>query len=70
MIENAVVDQLRTAFRDGGTREQLNVPEALWQTFEEDHRELVRLLVKDVTYEGTTGVVSLNLTRSEDIHED
>jgi hypothetical protein len=70
MIENSVVDQLRAALRDSGTREQLNIPEALWQTFEENHCKFVRALVKDVTYEGTTGAVSLNLTRSEDIHED
>jgi site-specific DNA recombinase len=70
IIENSVVDQLRTALRDSGTRGQLNVPEALWQTFEEDHRKLVRALVKEVTYDGTTGAVSLNLTRSEDTHED
>jgi hypothetical protein len=70
MIENSVVDQLRTALRDRGTRELLNVPEALWQSFEENHRQLVRALVKEVTYDGTTGAVSLNLTRSEDAHED
>jgi site-specific DNA recombinase len=70
MIENSVVDQLRTALRDSGTRELLNIPEALWQTFEENHCQLVRALVKEVTYDGTTGAVSLNLTRSEDTHED
>jgi hypothetical protein len=70
MIETSVVDQLRMALRDSATREQLNVPETLWQSFEEDHRRLVRALVKDVTYDGTTGAVALNLTRSEDIHED
>ena len=70
MIENSVVDQLRTALRDGGTREQLNVTDARWQSFEEDHRKLLRALVKDVNYDGTTGAAALNLTRSEDIHED
>jgi hypothetical protein len=43
MIETSVVDQLRTALRDSGAREQLNVPEALWQSFEEDNRKLVRI---------------------------
>jgi Recombinase zinc beta ribbon domain len=70
MIETSVVDQLRTALRDGGTRDQLNVPEALWQSFEDDHRKLIRALVKDVTYDGTTGAVALNLARSQDDHED
>ena len=36
LIEDAVLDQLRTALRDSGTREQLNVPETLWQWFEQD----------------------------------
>jgi hypothetical protein len=55
MIEDAVLDQLRTTLRDCGTREHLNVPEALWQSFEQDHGTLVRALVKDVSYDGTTG---------------
>jgi site-specific DNA recombinase len=70
MIEDSVLDQLRMALGDSGNREQLNVPEALWQTFEQDPGKLVRASVKDVTYDGTTGAVSLNLTRSEDTHED
>src|SRR5580692_6825442 len=47
MIENSVLDQLQAALRDSGTREQLNVPEALWQSFEENHHKLVRALVKE-----------------------
>jgi site-specific DNA recombinase len=70
MIEDAVLDQFRTTLCDSGTREQLNVPEALWQSFEQDHGLLVRALVKEVSYDGTTGAVSLNLTRNEDDHED
>ena len=66
VIEDSVLDQLRTVLRDSGTRHQLNVPEALWQSFEQDHRTLVRALVKEVSYDGTTGAVSLNVTRSED----
>jgi len=69
LIEDSVLDQLRTALRDRGTREQLNVPEALWQSCEQDHGLLVRALVKNVSYDGTTGAVSLNLTRCEDTHE-
>jgi site-specific DNA recombinase len=70
MIEDAVLDQFRTTLCDSGTREQLNVPEALWQSFEQDHGLLVRALVKEVSYDGTTGAVSLNLTRNEDDPED
>jgi site-specific DNA recombinase len=70
MIEDSVLDQLRAALRDSGTREQLNVPEAIWQSFEQDHTALVRGVVKEVTYEGTTGAVSLNLIRCEDARED
>jgi len=70
MIEDAVLDQLRTTLRESGTREQLNIPETNWQSFEQDHGLLVRALVKEVSYDGTTGAVSLNLTRSEDAHED
>jgi site-specific DNA recombinase len=70
MIEEAVVGQLRTALCASETREQLRVAEADWQTFEEGHFELVRALVKDVSYDGTTGAVSLNLMRSEASHED
>jgi site-specific DNA recombinase len=68
MIEGAVLDQLRAALRDSETREKLNVPDAQWQSFEQDQRELVRTLVKVVIYDGTTGAVSLNLKRGE--HED
>ena len=70
MIEDSVLDQLRTALRDSGTREQLNVSEAQWESFEQDHAALVRAVVKEVTYEGTTGAVSLHLIRCEDPHED
>jgi len=70
MIEDSVLDQLRTALRDSGTRDQLNIPEAQWESLEQDHAALVRAVVKEVTYEGTTGAVSLNLIRCEDPHED
>jgi hypothetical protein len=69
MIEDAVLDQLRAALRAPQTREQLNVSEADWQAFEERHREVVRALVKGVSYDGPTGAVSLDLGRMEAIHE-
>jgi site-specific DNA recombinase len=70
MIEDSVVNQLRIALRDSGTREQLNVSDAQWESFERDHAALVRAVVKEVTYEGTTDAVSLNLIECEDPHED
>jgi site-specific DNA recombinase len=70
MIEDSVLDQLRTALCDSQTREQLNVPEAHWQSLEQDPSELVRTLVKEVRYDGTTGAVSLHLSRSEADYED
>ncbi|HEY1755236.1 MAG TPA: recombinase family protein [Bryobacteraceae bacterium] len=69
MIEDAVRDQLRTALRAPETREQLNVSEADWQAFEARHREVVRALVRAVSYDGTTGTVSLDLRRMEASHE-
>ena len=57
MIEEAVLDQLR-----------VHVPEADWQTVEEGPFELVRALVKKVSYEGTTGAVSLHLHQAS--HDD
>jgi site-specific DNA recombinase len=51
MIEDAVLDQLRTALRASETREQLHVSEPDWQAFEEGNFELVRALVKEVSYD-------------------
>ncbi len=69
MLEDAVLDQLRAALRASATREELNVSEANWQCFDERYSEFVRDLVKEVTYDGTTGAVSLDLKRSEATHE-
>ena len=68
MIEDAVLDQLRTALSFHETREQLNVSESDWQIL--SHDELLRALVKEVSYDGTTGAVSLNLRSREASHED
>ncbi len=70
MIEDAVLDQLRTALRTTEAREQLNVWEADWQSFETRSGEIVRALVKEVSYDGTIGAVSLHLEESEAHHED
>ena len=64
------LDQLRAALSDPGMREQLNVSDAQWESFEQDHAALIRAVVKEVTFEGTMGAVSLTLIRCEDSHED
>jgi hypothetical protein len=46
------------------------VSEADWHAFEEGRCELVRALVEQVSYDGTTGAVSLNLKKHEANHED
>jgi site-specific DNA recombinase len=69
MIEDAVIEQFRTALRVQGTREQLNVSEVDWHAFEEGRCELLRRLVEQVSYDGTTGTVSLNLKIAAN-HED
>ena len=66
MIEDSVVDQLRTALCASETRERLNVLEADWQAFEPGHAELVRSLVREVSYDGVTGAVSLHLKRQRE----
>ena len=70
MIEDSVLDQLRTALRSQETRQQLNVWDVDWQAVEEGRGEIVRALVKEVSYEGTTGAVSLYLKRNEASRED
>jgi hypothetical protein len=64
MIEDAVVDRLRSALCTTETREQLNVSEDDWQSFEMRSCDIVRALVKEVSYDGTTGAVSLHLEKS------
>ncbi|MCU1339713.1 MAG: Resolvase domain protein [Bryobacterales bacterium] len=70
MIEDSVLEQFRTVLRVQETREQLNVSDAAWNAFEEGRCELVRALVEHVSYDGTTGAVSLNLKTCEAQHED
>jgi hypothetical protein len=70
MIEDSVLDQLRTAFTDAKTRDQLRVYDADLEAFEHDPIDLVRALVKNVSYDGKTGAVLLNLRAKEPTHED
>jgi len=59
-----------TALNSRETREQLKVSEADWHAFEAGRCELVRALVAQVSYDGTTGAVALNLRGREANHED
>jgi site-specific DNA recombinase len=61
MIEDSVVDQLRTALQAPETRDRLNVSEADWEAFDQGHGGLIRALVTKVSYDGATGAVSLHL---------
>jgi hypothetical protein len=70
MIEDSVLEQFRTALHVQETREQLKLSEADWHAFEEGRCELVRALVEQVSYDGTTGAVSLNLKIRAANHED
>jgi site-specific DNA recombinase len=70
MIEDSVLDQFRKALRIQDTRAQLNISDADWHAFEEGRCELVRALVEKVSYNGTTGAVSVNLKACAVQHED
>lgn len=65
LIEDPVVDQLRTALGALEIRERLNVSEADWKSFDQGDRGFVRALVAKVSYDGATGAVSLSLRGSE-----
>jgi hypothetical protein len=65
MIEDSVVAQFRTALGASEIRERLNASEADWLAFDQGDRGLVRALVTNVSYNGTTGAVSLSLRGSE-----
>jgi hypothetical protein len=65
MIEDSILHQLRTALASALTREQLHVPDSDWEALEAGQPEIVRSLVKDVSYDGSTGAVSLRLRGGE-----
>jgi site-specific DNA recombinase len=69
MIEDSVVEKVRTALGPLEIRGRLDVSEADWLAFDQGDRELVRALVRKVSYEGTTGAVSLSLRGSEPSRE-
>jgi site-specific DNA recombinase len=66
LIEESVIDQLRNALKTSETREQLQVSDADWQGFEQgDRAGVVRAVLKQIRYDGTTGAVSLELSANE-----
>lgn len=61
MIEDSVVEQLRVALANPETRDGLQVPGTDSEVFECDPFELVRAVLKSVTFNGETGAVLLDL---------
>src|SRR5438876_1445900 len=62
MLEESVVFQLRSALSSEGTRRELRVAESGWQRFEQgDPASLVRSIVEQIVYDGSTGTVTLTL---------
>jgi len=58
MIEESVLEQVRVALTSPETRQQFDVS---LQAFDAHPSELVRALIKEVSYDGTTGAVLLSL---------
>jgi hypothetical protein len=62
-IEESIVNQLRSALRVEGAREQFRVSDVDWLAFDEGNpSNLVRTVVKRVSYDGVSGTVSLELS--------
>ena len=64
-IEKSVVAQVRSVLITEDARSQLEISETEWRAFGEHDSpgELVRTIVQRVTYDGTTGAVSVELGR-------
>ena len=65
MIEESVLDQLLTAFDNLNTRNELRVSDSDLETFRQNPAELMRAVVKKISYFGKTGTVMLNLRMKE-----
>jgi site-specific DNA recombinase len=71
VIEESVVSQLRIALSTEQTRERLDLSETEWQAFLQGNPiELVRAVVEQIGYDGTTGGVRLKLRMNENQDED
>src|SRR5204862_2985667 len=67
MLEESVVFQLRSALSSDETRRALSVAESGWQRFEQgDPASVVRSVVEQIVYDGTTGAVTLTLGKEGD----
>jgi site-specific DNA recombinase len=63
VMEESVVTQLRSALRVEEARRELQVSDADWLTFDEgDPGDLIRSIVRRVTYDGAKGAASLELS--------
>ena len=61
-IEDSVVAQIRAAFTPEDTRKQFEISETDWRAFtENDPGDLIRRMVQQVVYDGSSGAVSLEL---------
>lgn len=64
LIEESVVTQLQSALNVEEERQELDVSEENWQAFLENRSgELVRSIIKRVTFDGASGAVALELGR-------
>ena len=64
VIEESVIEQVRSALSVEEAREQLHVSETEWQAFAENQSgEFIRTIVRRAVYDGTQGAVSLELGR-------
>ena len=62
LIEDSVVAQLRTALSSEEIRRELQAAEGDWQLFQQgDPAGLVRAVVENILYDGSTGAVTLTL---------
>jgi hypothetical protein len=66
LIEESVVAQLRIALSTDQTRDRLDLSETGWHAFLQGNpTEVVRSLVEQIGYDGTTGGVRLKLLINE-----
>jgi hypothetical protein len=66
LIEESVVAQLRIALSTDLARDLLDLSETEWQAFSQGNpAEIVRAVVEQISYDGTTGGVQLKLRSNE-----
>ena len=61
-IEESVTAQVQTALASADARQQLQIPEDEWEEFSDNpSSDLVRRIVRRITYDGATGAVWMEL---------